>query len=184
MIEAFRGKRPRIHRTAFVHPSAVVIGDVVIGEHSSVWPGAVIRGDFGSIRIGRYTCIQDNAVVHAGDLYVDRKPRYYPAKIGDYVIVGHQALVHGCTIEDECVIGGGSTVFNGAKVRRGSLLGLGAVVLRDAEVPPRTVVVGIPARPLRKLTDEEFKRVRSQAKNYAELAKSYQSGIKVVSSRS
>jgi carbonic anhydrase/acetyltransferase-like protein (isoleucine patch superfamily) len=173
MIEAFRDKKPRIHKTAVVHPSATIIGDVVIGEHSSVWPGAVIRGDFGSIRIGRYTCVQDNAVVHAGDLYDEKKPAYYPARIGNYVIVGHHALVHGCTVEDECVIGGGSIVFNGAKVRRGSLIGLGAVVLRDMEVPPRTVMVGIPARPLRTLTDEEFKRIQVQAKNYADLAKKY-----------
>jgi carbonic anhydrase/acetyltransferase-like protein (isoleucine patch superfamily) len=173
MIEEFRGKKPRIHKTAVVHPSATIIGDVVIGEHSSVWPGAVIRGDFGTIRIGQYTCIQDNAVVHAGDLYDRGRPVYYPTKIGNYVIVGHQALVHGCTIEDECVIGGGSIIFNGARVRRGSLVGLGAAVLRDMEIPPRTVVVGIPARPLRALTAEEFKRIRLQAKNYAELAKEY-----------
>jgi len=173
MIEAFRGKKPHIHKTVVVHPSATIIGDVVIGEHSSVWPGAVIRGDFGSIRIGRYTCVQDNAVVHVGDLYDEKKPAYYPAKVGNYVIVGHHALVHGCTVEDECVIGGGSIVFNGARVRKGSLIGLGAVVLRDMEVQPRTVMVGIPARPLRTLTDEEFKRIRVQAKNYADLAKEY-----------
>lgn len=173
MIEAFRGKKPRIHKTAVVHPSATIIGDVVIGEHSSVWPGAVIRGDFGSVHVGRYTCVQDNAVVHAGDLYDEKKPKYYPARIGNYVIVGHHALVHGCTVEDECVIGGGSIVFNGARVRKGSLVGLGAVVLRDTEVQPRTVMVGIPARPLRTLTDKEFKRIRVQAKNYADLAKEY-----------
>lgn len=173
MIEAFRGKKPRIHKTAVVHPSATVIGDVVIGEHSSVWPGAVVRGDFGSIRIGRYTCIQDKAVVHAGDLYDQKKPRYLPVRIGNYVIVGHLALVHGSTVEDECIVGGGSIVFNGAKVRRGSLVGLGAVVLRDMEVPSRTVVVGIPARPLRAMTDEEIGRIRVQAKNYAKLAKEY-----------
>jgi carbonic anhydrase/acetyltransferase-like protein (isoleucine patch superfamily) len=179
MIEAFRGKKPRIHKTVMVHPSATIIGDVVIGQHSSVWPGAVIRGDFGSIRIGRYTCVQDNAVVHAGDVYDERKPAYYPTKIGDYVIVGHHALVHGCTIEDECVIGGGSIVFNGAKIRRGSLVGLGAAVLRGVEVPPKTVVVGIPARPLRTLTDEEVRRIRLQAENYAKLAKEYRSGAAV-----
>lgn len=173
MIEAFLGKRPRVHRTAMVHPSATIIGDVVIGEHSSVWPGAVIRGDFGGIRIGRYTCIQDNAVVHAGDIYGEKKPKYCSTKIGNYVVVGHNALIHGCTVEDECVIGGGSTVFNGARVRRGSLVGLGAVVPRDVEVPPRTVIVGIPARPLRTLSNEEFRGIRLQAKNYAKLANEY-----------
>lgn len=173
MIAEFQGKKPRIHKTAFVHPSATVIGDVVIGEHSSVWPGAVIRGDFGRIRIGRYTCVQDNAVVHAGDTYIQKKPTYYPAKIGNHIIIGHHALVHGCTVEDQCIVGGGSVVFNGAIVRKGSMVGLGAVVLRDVEVPQRTIVVGIPARPLRAVTDEEFKRIKIQAENYAKLAKSY-----------
>jgi len=173
MIESFRGKRPSIHRTAFVHPSATVIGDVTIGKHSSVWPGAVIRGDFGKIVIGDYTCVQDNAVIHVGEFITGKKPKYFPTRIGNYVIVGHQALVHGCTIEDSCVIGGGSIIFNGAIVRKGSMIGLGAVVLREAEVLPKTIVVGIPARPLRKATPEEIKNIKLQAKNYAKLAEKY-----------
>jgi carbonic anhydrase/acetyltransferase-like protein (isoleucine patch superfamily) len=173
MILAFGGKKPRIHRTAFVHPAATVIGDVVIGEYSSVWPGAVVRGDFASVRVGRYTCIQDNAVVHPADLYENKKPRYLPVEIGDYVIVGHTTVLHGCTVEDNSIVGGGAFVFNGARVRKGSLVGMGAVVLRDVEVPPRTIVVGIPARPLRALTDKELGRIRVQAENYAKLAQQY-----------
>lgn len=176
MLVEFGGKKPRIHKTAFIHPTATLIGDVTIGAHSSVWPGAVVRADFESITISRYTCIQDNAVVHAGDRYGERGekgPRYLPVKIGNYVIVGHNALIHGCTIEDNCIVGGGSIVFNGARVRSGSLVGLGAVVPHDMEVAPKTIVVGIPARPLRALTDEEFKGIRLQAENYATLAKRY-----------
>lgn len=173
MLVEFGGKRPRIHKTAFVHPTATVIGDVTIGAHSSVWPGAVVRGDFESIRINRYTCIQDNAVVHSGELYEGKEVRYLPVKIGNYVVVGHNALLHGCTVEDNSLVGGGSIVFNGARVRKGSLVGLGAVVPHDVEVPPQTIVVGIPARPLRALTDEEFKRIRKQAEDYAKLAKRY-----------
>jgi carbonic anhydrase/acetyltransferase-like protein (isoleucine patch superfamily) len=150
----------------------VIIGNVEIGPHSSVWPGAVVRGDFGKITIGRYTCIQDNAVIHAGDAY-DGKPRYTPVRIGSYVIVGHQALIHGATIEDQAVIGGCSTVFNGARVRRGAIVGLGAVVLRNAVVPPKTIVVGVPARPLRAVTSKEYENIKKQALNYAELAKRY-----------
>ena len=173
MLVEFKGKKPRIHKTAFIHPTATVIGEVAISEYSSVWPGAVVRGDFASIKIGRYVCIQDNAVVHSADIYRGKKVKYLPVKIGDYVIVGHNALLHGCTVEDNCVIGGGSVVFDGARVRKGSLVGMGAVVLEGVEVPPRTVVVGIPARPLRELTDEEIKRTGTQARNYAKLAKKY-----------
>ncbi|MBA7502571.1 Protein YrdA [subsurface metagenome] len=173
MIVEFGGKRPRIHKTAFVHPTATVIGDVTLGEHSSVWPGAVVRADFGRIRIGRYTCIQDNAVVHLADIYESNKARYLSVKIGNYVIVGHNALLHGCTVEDNCIVGAGSIVFNGARVRKGSLVGIGAVVIHDVKVPPRTIMVGIPARPLRALTNDEFKRIRVQAENYAKLAKKY-----------
>lgn len=173
MIESFRGKRPRIHKTVFVHPSATIIGDVVIGKHSSVWPGAVVRGDFEKVKIGRYTNIQDNAVVHSGDVYTDKKVRYFPTKIGNYAVIGHHALIHGAIVEDQCIIGGGSLVFNGARIKKGSMVGLGAAVLRDTEVPPRTIVVGIPARALRLITDEEFKRIKWQAMNYSKLAEDY-----------
>ena len=170
MLVEFEGKKPRIHKTAFLHPAATVIGDVSVGEHSSIWPGAVIRADFSSIRIGRYTCIQDNAAIHPSDTYEGKVPKYMPVKVGDHVIVGHGALLHGCTVADDCIVGAGSIVFNGARVGEGSLVGMGSVVLANVEVPPRTVVVGIPARPLRRLTDEEFKRIRTQAENYAKLA--------------
>ncbi|MEM2889864.1 MAG: gamma carbonic anhydrase family protein [Candidatus Hadarchaeum sp.] len=173
MIETFRGKKPRIHKTAFVHPSATIIGDVVIGKHASVWPGAVIRADFASVKIGNYSNVQDNAVIHSGDVYRDGKPEYFPTKIGNYVIIGHRALVHGATIENQCVIGAGSVVFNRARIRKGAMVGIGAVVLRDVEVPPRTVVVGIPARPLRTITDEEFRQIKTQAINYSKLAEEY-----------
>ncbi len=173
MIEAFGGKRPRIHKTAFIHPTATIIGNVTIGMHSSVWPGAVIRGDFGKVRIGNYTNVQDNSVVHAGDIYVTKKPKYFFVKIGNFVVVGHNALIHGATVEDQCLIGGSSVVFNGARVRKGAMVGLGAAVLRDAEVPPRTIMVGIPARPLRSITNEEFKRIKRQAQNYAKLSEMY-----------
>ncbi|MGC8817202.1 MAG: gamma carbonic anhydrase family protein [Candidatus Hadarchaeum sp.] len=173
MIESFRGKRPRIHRTAFVHPSATIIGDVIVGKHASIWPGAVVRADFANIKIGNYTNVQDNAVIHAGDVYRDGKPEYLSTKIGSYVIIGHNALIHGATIENQCLIGAGATVFNRATVKKGAMVGIGAVVLRDVEVPPRTVVVGIPARPLRTITDEEFRQIKTQAINYSKLAEEY-----------
>ncbi|MBC7218961.1 MAG: gamma carbonic anhydrase family protein [Hadesarchaea archaeon] len=173
MIEIFRGKKPRIHKTAFVHPSATIIGDVVIGKHSSIWPGAIVRADFAKIKIGNYTNVQDNAVIHSGDIYRDGKPEYIETKIGNYVTIGHHALIHGATIENQCLIGAGSVVFNRARVRKGAMVGLGAVVLREVEVPPRTVVVGIPARPLRTITNEEFRQIKIQAINYSKLAEEY-----------
>jgi carbonic anhydrase/acetyltransferase-like protein (isoleucine patch superfamily) len=156
-----------------VHPAATVIGDVTIGERSSVWPGAVIRADFGKVTIGKYVSVQDNAVIHPADAYEDKSPRYLPVKVGNYVIIGHSAVLHGCTIGSNCIVGGGSFVFNGARVRDGALVGMGAVVLADVEVPERTIVVGIPARPLRRLTDDEYERTRRQAENYAKLAEHY-----------
>jgi len=175
MIEEFEGKRPRISRKAFVHPSATVIGDVRIGDFSSVWPGAVIRGDSGRITIGKYTCVQDNAVIHTGDVY-DSNVRTSPAKIGNYVIIGHNALIHGAFIEDQTLIGGGAIIFNDALVRRGAIVGIGAVVPREVEIPPRTVVVGIPARPLRQVTTAEFRGIKTQAVHYAKLAARYLRG--------
>lgn len=177
MLYEFEGKRPRIHSTAFVHPQAVVIGDVRLGARSSVWPGAVVRGDFESIRVGKYTCIQDNAVVHAGDIY-EEGCKYLPVRIGSYVVVGHGAMLHGCEVAGDCLVGAGSVVFNGAKLGRGALVGMGAVVLREARVPPKTVVVGIPARPLRKLAPQELKQIRAQAENYARLARLYASKLR------
>ena len=173
MLAEFEGKKPRVHKTAFLHPTATLIGDVRIGEHSSVWPGAIIRGDFSSVSIGRYTSVQDNAVIHPSDVYEGKAARYLPVKIGNHVVIGHGSLLHGCTVADNCIVGAGSIVFNGAKVKEGSLIGMGAVVLANVEVPPHTVVVGIPARPLRMMTDAEFKRIRTQTENYAKLAQRY-----------
>jgi len=175
VLLAFGGKRPRVARTAFIHPAATVIGDVTIGGHSSVWPGAVVRGDFASIKIGDYVCVQDNAVIHPADVY-GKTTRYLPVKVGNRVVIGHNALLHGCTVGDDCIIGAGSIIFNGARLRGGTLVGMGAVVLANAEVPSRTIVVGIPARPLRRLLDEEFERIRVQAEGYAKLARRYKRG--------
>jgi len=149
-----------------------VIGDVVIGEHSSVWPGAVVRGDFAKIEIGDYVCVQDNAVIRPADVY-NKGVRYLPVKVGNHVIIGHNSLLHGCTVRDNCVVGAGAIVFNGAKLRSGTLVGMGAVVLANVVVPSRTIVVGIPARPLRRMLSNELERIRVQAENYAKLAQEY-----------
>lgn len=170
MLSGFEGKSPEIHKTAFVHPQAMVIGDVRIGKHSSVWPGAVLRGDFAKIEIGKYTCIQDNAVIHPADVYDENGPKFVPVEIGNYVIVGHRALIHGATIEDECLIGGGAIVFDKSRIKKNAMVGMGGLVIRGTEVPSGTIVVGIPARPLREMDESEIKRIQIQAENHAKLA--------------
>ncbi len=159
MIRAFRGVPPRIAASAYIDPSAQVIGDVVIGERSSIWPGAVLRADVNAIRIGDETSIQDNAVVHVdtGD---------FPSTIGNRVTVGHAAVLHGCTVEDDCVIGIGAIVLNGARVGRGSVIGAGSVVPEGAAIPPDSLVLGVPGKVRRPLTKEERVRFRTNASNY------------------
>jgi carbonic anhydrase/acetyltransferase-like protein (isoleucine patch superfamily) len=129
---------PEIHDTAFVHPDAVVIGRVRIGAESSVWPAAVLRGDYGEISVGARTSIQDGSVVHATAAHA--------TVIGARCVVGHLAHLEGCTVEDGCLIGSGAVVLHRAVVRGGALVGAGAVVPNDMEVPPRAMALGIPAR--------------------------------------
>lgn len=131
------GKKPIIHESVFIAPTAVIIGDVEIGEGSNIWFGVVLRGDWGRIRIGKYTSIQENVTVHTE---VDKE-----AIIGDNCIIGHHAMIHGpCIIENGCLIGIGSNVLNNSKLGEGCLLAGGAV-LTNKEIPPRKLVVGIPA---------------------------------------
>jgi carbonic anhydrase/acetyltransferase-like protein (isoleucine patch superfamily) len=129
---------PEIHETAFVHPDAVVVGRVHIGAESSVWPAAVLRGDYGEIRVGARTSIQDGAVVHATAAHA--------TVIGADCVIGHLAHLEGCTVEDACLIGSGAVVLHRAVVRSGALVGAGAVVANDTEVPARAMALGIPAR--------------------------------------
>src|SRR6478735_8322281 len=137
-IYALGERVPTIDPSAFVHPDAVVIGDVVLGPESTVWPTAVLRGDHGTIRIGARTSIQDGTVIHCtADL---------PTTIGDDCVVGHNAHLEGCTVEDRCLIGSGSVVLHRAVVRTGALVGAAALVPNDMEVPSRAMALGVPAR--------------------------------------
>jgi len=166
MIKPFKGVQPQIAETAFVHEMATVIGDVHIGEHSSIWPGAVLRGDMYYIRIGRYTNIQDGSILHvtAGK---------YPAIVGDHVTVGHNVVLHGCTVDDHCLIGMGAIVLDDAVIGEGALVAAGALVAMGQVVPPRTLVAGVPAKVKRELTDEELKRMAEGCQHYLELKELY-----------
>src|SRR5260370_11337150 len=139
MIRSFRGNAPKVALSAYIDPSAQIIGDVTIGERSSVWPNASVRGDIGPIRIGSETSIQDNCALHLDE--------DFPLTIGDRVTVGHSVTLHGCTIEDETLIGIGAIILNGACVRKGSVVAAGALVAEGVEAPPNTPVMGVPAKP-------------------------------------
>jgi len=166
MIRAYRGIRPRIAASAYIDPSAQVIGDVVVGERSSIWPNVTARGDVNSIHIGEESNIQDNSVLHCD-------AGLFPLRIGNRVTVGHLAMLHGCTIEDDCLIGIGAVVLNGAKIGRGSAIAAGAVVPEGTEVPPGSMVMGIPAKVKRQITAEESARFRENAEHYVAEARIY-----------
>ena len=165
----FRGASPSISDSSFLAPTASLIGDVTVGEHASVFFGASVRADAAPISIGEGANLQDNVVVHADP--------GFPARIGDRVSVGHSAVVHGCTIEDDSLIGMSATVMNGAVIGSGSLVAAGAVVLEGTVVPPRSLVAGVPAKVRRQLDDDEVADVMTNARNYRELAEAYRQAL-------
>jgi gamma-carbonic anhydrase len=166
MIRAHRGVLPRIAASSYIDPSAQVIGDVVVGERSSVWPNASVRGDVNYIRVGEETNIQDNSVLHV-------ETGTYPLIIGNRVTVGHMAVLHGCVIEDECLIGIGAIVLNGARIGRGSVVAAGALVPEGFEAPAGSMLMGVPAKIKREVTAEERDRFRINAAHYVELRQTY-----------
>jgi gamma-carbonic anhydrase len=150
---------PRVHPTAYIDSSAQVIGDVEIGEESSVWMAVVIRGDVNRIRIGRRSNVQDGTVVHV-------MKDTHATTIGDEVTIGHAALIHGCTVEDRCLIGMGAILLNGARIGAGSIVAAGTLVVEGMVVPPRSLVMGSPGKVKRALTDAEVAGIRTYADRY------------------
>ncbi len=174
MIYEFEGKRPKIGRGTYVHESAVIIGDVTIGERCFIAPGAVLRGDYGTIAIGDATAIEDNVVVHA-------RPEKI-TDIGNHVTIGHGAIIHGATIDDYAVIGMGAIISDFARVGIWAAVGEGAVVKNRQEIPSESIAVGVPAKVLdRKISDEYKKRWTEFKKIYGELAeRRYPEGLKKI----
>ena len=166
MIRAFQGKLPRVHETAFVAETADVIGDVEIGEHSSVWFQTVIRGDVNYIRIGRHTNIQDGTVIH-----VDSGGQ--PVEIADHVTLGHAVRLHGARIGPHCLIGIGAIVLNGVVMEEESIVAAGSLVSPGTHVPRRTLMMGSPARPKRQLTEADLALIHRPTNNYVRLAGQY-----------
>lgn len=166
MLKSFLGHHPKIAASAFVEESAQVIGDVVIGADSSVWFNAVIRGDVNFIRIGRQTNVQDGCVLH---VYKDT----HPLVLGDRVTVAHSVTLHGCTVEDDCLVGMGAIVLNGVRLGCGSIIAAGAVVPEGMQVPPQSLLMGVPARVKRSTNAEEALLIARHAANYVEYKEQY-----------
>lgn len=171
MIKAFKGKSPVIDPSAFVAETAVIIGDVEVGPRANIWYGVVIRGDINHVRIGAETNIQENTVVHV-DLN-DRGLGDCATIIGDRVTVGHGAILHGCKIGDDCLIGMGATVLSGARVGAGSVVAAGALVREGQQIPERSMAMGMPAEVKRQLPEEALEKLRQSAAHYVELSEEY-----------
>ena len=165
LITGIGGRGPKIDEEAFVAPTASVIGDVTLEAGASVWYGAVLRGDVERIFVGAQSNIQDNCTLHADP--------GFPVSIGERVSVGHNAVVHGATVGDDCLIGMGATVLNGAVIGAGSLVAAQALVPQGMQVPPGSLVAGVPAKVKRELTEEELQGVTLNGTLYAELAESH-----------
>jgi carbonic anhydrase/acetyltransferase-like protein (isoleucine patch superfamily) len=164
---------PRIDPTCFIAESAAVIGDVVLGLRSSVWHNVTIRGDVNWIRIGSESNIQDNSVVHVTH-------RTGPVEIGDRVTIGHAAVIHACTIRDVVLVGMGSIILDGAEIGTESIVGAGALITRGVKIPPRSLVLGSPAKVVRKLSPDEVLSIQRYADNYIHYAAIYQGEEKPV----
>ena len=166
MIHKLGQKTPVIDKDAFIEESAHVIGDTVIEKDCSVWFGAVIRADFDKITIGKNSNVQDNCTLHSDE--------GFPIHIGENVTIGHNAVIHGCKINDNTIIGMNATVLNGAVIGKNCIIGAGAVVKEKAEIPDNSLVVGIPAKVIKELDEEAIKHLKNNADEYRELAKIYQ----------
>jgi carbonic anhydrase/acetyltransferase-like protein (isoleucine patch superfamily) len=169
MLRAYRGTLPRVHPSAYVDSSAHVIGDVEIGEESSVWMCAVVRGDVNHIRIGRRSNLQDGAIVHV-------MKDTHPALIGDAVTVGHGAVLHGCTVDDRCLVGMRATLLNGVRVGSDSIVAAGTLLIEGTEVPPRSLVMGSPGKVTRSLTLDEIATIQLYADRYVAYRLDYLGG--------
>jgi len=171
MLREFNGFTPKVHPTAYIDESAVIIGEVEVDEGASVWPGAVLRGDMGLIKIGRNSSVQDGVVCHATS-------GESTTIIGDNVAVGHGAVLHGCKVGDNCVIGMRSVVMDNAVIGAWSIVAAGAVVTQHKSFPPKSIIAGVPAKVLKEADEEALKYITWNNNEYVEAVKRYRSGKK------
>ncbi len=166
MLENFKDKKPEIPAGVYIAKTAEIIGDVSLGENSSVWNGAVLRGDMHYIKIGKNVNVQDNAIIHG------TSPNY-PTTVGDNVSIGHAAIVHGCKIGNNCIIGMGAIVLEGVEVGDWCIIGAGSVITEGAKIPGGSLVVGVPGQIIKNLTTEQKERITRNWKNYISLKNDY-----------
>jgi carbonic anhydrase/acetyltransferase-like protein (isoleucine patch superfamily) len=169
ILRGHAGKKPVLGAGVFVAENAAIIGDVVIGDESSIWYATTVRGDVMPIRIGARTSIQDNTVIHVTS-------DFSGTEIGDDCTIGHSAIIHACTVESFCLIGMGSILLDGVRIGTGSLVGAGALVTPGTNIPPGSLVIGSPAKVKRPLNDKEREQIRYGAAHYVELARAYLAG--------
>jgi carbonic anhydrase/acetyltransferase-like protein (isoleucine patch superfamily) len=166
MIRSYKGTTPTIPESCYVDDSAQIIGDVILGEHASIWMNAVLRGDVHSIRVGAHSNVQDGSVLHG-------MKEQYGVFLGEYVTVGHSVTLHGCTIEDRCLIGMGSIILNGARIGAGSIIAAGTLIPEKTIVEPGSLWVGSPGKFRRKLEQKDQDTIMRYARNYLEYKESY-----------
>lgn len=166
MIESFREHSPVIASNAFVHEAAVVIGQVSVGAESSIWPGVVLRGDMGAIRIGAQSSIQDGTIAHITEGWSE-------TEVGNRVTVGHRVILHGCIVEDDCLIGMGSILLDNCKIGRGSLVAAGSLVTAQTVIPENSLVMGSPAKVIRPLNERERQMIEAGCQTYLAYTREY-----------
>lgn len=165
LVMPYLDRVPSIGENVFLAPSSAIVGGVTLGENTSIWFNAVLRGDIADVRVGKGSNVQDNSVLHVGD--------EDPCIVGDNVVVGHHVLLHGCKVEDDCLIGMGAIVLNGAVVGKGSVVAAGALVTQNMLIPPYSLVLGSPAKVKRELTDEERQHHAIFSPKYVRVAANY-----------
>ena len=170
MILSYQHKSPKIHESVFIAEGAQIVGDVIIGKDSSIWFNAVLRGDVNSIEIGERTNVQDNSVIHVTH-------KKYPTFVASNVTIGHAAIIHGCRIEDYCLIGIGAMLLDNCKIGEHSLVAAGSLVREGFDVPPKSLVAGVPAKVVRVLGNEEIEKLEESAQHYVDYVGNYRRGM-------
>ncbi|MFO7815882.1 MAG: gamma carbonic anhydrase family protein [Halanaerobiales bacterium] len=170
MLLKYKNIKPDIDQTSFIAPGAKLIGNIKLKEKTSIWYNTVLRSDLNKTTLGKGSNIQENSALH-----VDTEK---PLNIGDYVTVGHNATIHGCTIKNNCLIGMGAIILNGAVINKNCIVAAGSLVTENAEFPPGSLIMGTPAKVIRELTEEEIEEIKKSADHYISLAKEHKNSLK------